>query len=104
MSDRASSAMEAFRRVVEEHFLNPPSTWVVVKKGDRNWWIAPESGEYAYERFETKRAAEEALESGRHSYGRIWQERDEWYRQTSNDPRNRELTAQELAVIAEYTG
>ncbi len=48
----------------EEHTAHPPSSWWVVKKADRVWWLTCGDGEYPLESFSTKRAAELAREVG----------------------------------------
>jgi len=44
----------------EEHAANPPSTWQVVKAGDRLWHLRTADGT-TLDRFDTRKAATEAL-------------------------------------------
>jgi hypothetical protein len=43
----------------EEHAANPPSTWQVVKAGDRVWQLRSKEG-VVFETFKTRKAAVEA--------------------------------------------
>src|SRR6185295_14021852 len=90
--------LQRFESGLRYHFDNPPETWSVRKAADRSWHIVNRAGD-ALDRFTTRRAAEEDLANGGGRYGRIWRERDDWYRGTSRDPRNRKFTDDEQQII-----
>lgn len=94
--------VDAFEESVATHFKSPPDTWSVRRIDERVWWIVGTDDSYALDRFETKREAGAALESGNHSYRRNWESRDRWYRQTDNDPRSRALESWEIEIIARH--
>lgn len=101
----ATQAMvEATERAIRDHFAFPPNTWNVVKVQDRVWTIAPPFGEpgAGYDRFTTKREATHALLHHKSWGERIYWGRDAWYRETSNDPRNRPLEDWEREIVARY--
>jgi hypothetical protein len=85
-----------FESSVRYHLDNGPETWHVEKKAERRWAVVDAAGGVV-STATTKRQAEEDLTSG--TYFRIWHERDEWYRDTSRDPRNRAFTPEEQAIL-----
>lgn len=89
-----------FRQAVDDHYAYPPETWAVVRKDTRLFTIARPDGAIL-ERFTRKRDADTALSNGGGIYGRIWRETDQWYDETTRDPRLRPLTDDERAIIGE---
>jgi hypothetical protein len=93
---RERNRLAAFEDGVRYHFANGPETWSVRKACDRLWHVVNRAGDVVTSA-KTKRAAMESLTGG--TYYRIWQERDEWYRGTSRDPRNRQFTDAEHFIL-----
>jgi hypothetical protein len=90
--------LASFENGVRYHFANGPETWHVVKRAERLWYVVNGSGDTVTSET-SKRAATELL-VGNNLYRRIWIERDEWFRGTSRDPRDRQFTPAELEIIA----
>jgi hypothetical protein len=62
----------------QEHAANPPETWVVVKRGPRSWALTLNGDTTAVlDRFETKRAAEQARTEG--FLVRLYRQEARWY-------------------------
>lgn len=93
----SAATLARFEESVRYHFSTPPTGWTVEKRDARRWVTVNQFGD-TVNTYTTKRAALEDLTTS--PYVRIWRERDEWYRGTSTDPRNRPFTADEAAVIA----
>lgn len=91
---------EGFRTSVVRHYQYPPSTWSVTKASEGVWAITAPDGSGLC-RYDRKRDADHALESGSSAAHRIWSENAEWYEGTSNDPRVRALDEQEREIVAE---
>lgn len=90
--------LAAFEEGVRHHFANGPETWFVRKACDRLWHTVNGAGDVVTSS-KTKREAQETLTGG--TYYRIWHERDEWYRGTSRDPRNRQFTDAEHEILSQ---
>lgn len=61
-----------------EHAANPPETWEVIKKMTGSWALAPKGvTDYEFERFPTKRKAEEAKTKG--FCFNLWHKEARWY-------------------------
>lgn len=62
----------------ERHAANPPESWVVIKRGPRSWTLTLADDPTAVlDRFETKRAAEEARREG--WLVRLYEQERRWY-------------------------
>lgn len=91
-----------FETGLRYHLANNPDTWHVVKRAERCWHVVNGAGDSVGGSSTTKRHALELLQGN--GYRRSWLERDEWYRGTSNDPRNRAFAADEQAIIDRVLG
>ena len=60
----------------DEHAANPPETWEVVKRGDRNWHVVDRQGT-VLERATTRREAERLKAEG--SVVRLYDRETRWY-------------------------
>ncbi|WP_280248363.1 MULTISPECIES: hypothetical protein [Nocardia] len=88
--------MQAFERAAREHLQHPPTEWTVKRITARRWDIVDHRGATMATR-PTKKAAHAAINDS--TERRIWDENCAWYRGESTDPRVRQLTADEKAII-----
>ncbi|MEU7631771.1 hypothetical protein AB0C34_17535 [Nocardia sp. NPDC049220] len=93
-----SAQMRAFERAVREHLQHPPAEWTVKRIDARRWYVVDHRGATIARRT-TKKAAHEAIEDS--TERRIWDDNCAWYRGESTDPRVRQLTADEKAIVAQ---
>lgn len=95
-----STYLHSFARSVDEHFTNPPSTWLVQKKGPRAWALTHHDGTVLSTE-PTRHAAQSSITDGPDR--RIWQEKDAWYRLgaegRTSDHRSRLLTTDEQQIV-----
>lgn len=76
---RAQAALQATAVLFaspEEHAANPPSTWQVVKQGDRRWSLQTQGGD-ELQAFTTKEMAERHKSSG--FYFDLYERESRWY-------------------------
>jgi hypothetical protein len=73
----------SLHRNLSEHEADPPSRWTVRKRGDRVWALES-SSEGDLDHFPTKRAAEQAKESG--FWANLYRDEGRWYRGESVHP------------------
>ena len=88
----------AFARTVRHHFTHTPQTWTVCKRAARSWSVTDQDGQ-TVESTSTRKAAEEARQSG--TYVKLWNARAAWYLCTDTDPRSRALSVEELRAVAD---
>lgn len=90
--------MRAVEQAVREHVQHPPTEWTIKRITARPWYVVDHRGARIAVRT-TKKAAHAAIDDS--TERRIWDENCAWYRGESTDPRTRELTTDEKAIVAE---
>lgn len=93
-----STWMQAFERAAREHLLHPPTEWTVERRDARRWNVVDHRGATIATRT-TRTAARAAIDDS--TERRTWDDNCAWYRGESTDPRVRQLTADEQAIVAE---
>lgn len=93
-----ADVLASFESSVRYHFANPPESWTVRKAAERRWHVVNAAGDVV-DSFTTRKDAEAELARDGDRYGRIWRDRDAWYRGTSTDPRNRALSGEEQRIV-----
>ena len=89
--------LQAFENAVRQHLQHPPTEWTVKRITGRRWAVVDHCGATIATR-PTKKAAQSAIDDS--AERRIWDQNCAWYRGESTDPRVRQLTAEEKAVVA----
>ncbi|ODQ95562.1 hypothetical protein [Mycolicibacterium holsaticum] len=92
-----TTSIDRFADSVRYHFAHPPADWTIRRIDSRRWAVINTAGD-TIDTHPTRSAAEHAAAAG--PYVRIWSDRTAWYLGTTNDPRNRTLTPEELRTIA----
>ena len=93
-----SAQMRAFERAVREHLQHPPTEWTVKRIDAQRWYVVDHRSATIAART-TKKAAHAAIQDS--TERRIWDDNCAWYRGESTDPRVRQLTADEKAIVAQ---
>ncbi|MFC9965610.1 hypothetical protein ACFVH4_15385 [Nocardia ignorata] len=91
-----SAGMRAFEQAVREHLQHPPTEWTVKRITTRQWYVVDHRDARIAVRT-TKKAAYSAIDDS--TERRIWDENCAWYRGESTDPRTRQLTIDEKAIV-----
>lgn len=92
-----SARRRAFEQAVREHLQHPPTEWTVKRITARQWYVVDHRDARIAVRT-TKKAAHAAIDDS--TERRIWDENCAWYRGESTDPRTRQLTTEEKAIVA----
>ncbi len=93
-----SVPMRAFERAAREYLQHPPAQWAVERIADRRWNVVDHSGARIATR-STEEAAHAAIDDSIERH--IWDKNCAWYRGDNTDPRARQLTTNEKAIVAE---
>lgn len=91
-----SAGMRAFEQAVRAHLQHPPTEWAVKRITARRWYVVDHRDARIAVRT-TKKAAYSAIDDS--TERRIWDENCAWYRGESTDPRTRQLTIDEKAIV-----
>ena len=93
-----SDRMRPFEQAVREHVQHPPTEWTIKRITARPWYVVGPPRR-ADRRSNHEEGGNSAIDDS--TERRIWDESCAWYRGESTDPRTRELTTDEKAIVAE---